>query len=416
MTLDAGLEESATTPIPHPLDSDADGVNRPGLHKNARYHEIRETGTGVAEVRRHDGTTARLVTRYHDVEQVLRKQDVFSREAALDADAVDLEGTMLGLDLENHAAVRGAVKDWFSPQATERLRRKAEVRAAEQLKTMLDGEEPADLVTAFALPFSLDLICDMMGLPQEDRLRFHAWGDAFLGTSAQTRVNAEEAQMAMVTYLAGMVEERRTSTADDLLTQVAVGAAELSFDRLVKLPLTLVLGGWETVASSIGTQIHVLLTHPYEGHETAYAYLTAHPEAVPGAVTELERLFSTTAADDLPRRVTRAVTLPSGARLEPGDLVIPSHDAANCDPRVFTDPHRMDFARTPNRHLSFGYGPHHCIGRHLGHMEVVTAVALLTRELPSLRLAVPSDEIIRKPGHVINGPAALPVAWSPPKD
>lgn len=122
MTLDAGLEESATTPIPHPLDSDADGVNRPGLHKNARYHEIRETGTGVAEVRRHDGTTARLVTRYHDVEQVLRKQDVFSREAALDADAVDLEGTMLGLDLEDHAAVRGAVKDWFSPQATERLR------------------------------------------------------------------------------------------------------------------------------------------------------------------------------------------------------------------------------------------------------------------------------------------------------
>lgn len=127
-------------------------------------------------------------------------------------------------------------------------------------------------------------------------------------------------------------------------------------------------------------------------------------------------VFSTTAADDLPCRVTREVTLPSGERLRPGDLVIPSHDAANCDPRVFTDPHRMDFGRTPNRHLSFGYGPHHCIGRHLGHMEVETAVALLTRELPSLRLAVPSDEITRKPGHVINGPSALPVAWSAPAD
>ncbi|GAA2273935.1 cytochrome P450 [Actinomadura luteofluorescens] len=416
MALDAAPEKSAPARIPHPLDGDADGVNRPGLHKNARYHEIRETGTGVAEVRRHDGGTAKLVTRYHDVEQVLRNQEVFSREAALDADAVDLEGTMLGLDLEDHAAVRGAVKDWFSPQATERLRRTARERAAAQLTAMLAGEEPADLVTAFALPFSLDLICDMMGLPQEDRLRFHAWGDAFLGTSAQTRVDAAEAQMAMVGYLSGLVEERRRDPSEDLLSRVAVGAADLPFDRQVKLPLTLVLGGWETVASSIGTQIHVLLTHPYEDHETAYGYLSAHPEAVPGAVTELERLFSTTAADDLPRRVTREVTLPSGERLRPGDLVIPSHDAANCDPRVFTDPHRMDFGRTPNRHLSFGYGPHHCIGRHLGHMEVETAVALLTRELPSLRLAVPSDEITRKPGHVINGPFALPVAWSAPAD
>ncbi|QKG26532.1 cytochrome P450 [Actinomadura verrucosospora] len=413
MAIDAGLEQSATAPIRHPLDSDAEGVNRPGLHKNARYHEIRETGTGVAEVTRHDGTVAKLVTRYHDVEQVLRNQEVFSREAALDADAVDLEGTMLGLDLDDHAAVRGAVKDWFSPQAVERLRAVAGERAAEALAAMRGAGEPADLVTAFALPFSLDLICDMMGLPREDRLRFHGWGDAFLGTSEQTRVNAEESQVAMVTYLAGLVAERGGGTADDLLTHIAAGAAGLSFDRQVKLPMTLVLGGWETVASSIGTQVHVLLTHPYEGHETAYAYLTAHPEAVPGAVTEMERLFSTTAADDLPRRVTREVTLPSGARLEPGELVIPSHDAANCDPRVFDDPHRMDFARTPNRHLSFGYGPHHCIGRHLGHMEVVTAVALLTRELPSLRLAVPSEEIQRKPGHVINGPSALPVAWSP---
>ncbi|TDD82457.1 cytochrome P450 [Actinomadura rubrisoli] len=412
MALDAGLEESATAPIPHPLDRDADGVNRPGLHKNTRYHEIRETGTGVAEVGRTDGTTAKLVTRYQDVEQVLRNQEVFSREAALDADDVDLEGTLLGLDLANHAAVRNAVKDWFSPQAVARLRVTAEERAAAQLEEMTGRDEPADLVTAFALPFALHLICDMLGLPQEDRLRFHAWGDAFLGTSAQTRVDAAEAQMAMVGYLSGLVEARRRAPEDDLLSQVAVGAANLPLDWQIKLPLTLVLGGWETVASSIGTQIHVLLTHPYEGHETAYAYLSAHPEAVPGAVTELERLFSTTAADDLIRRVVRDVTLPSGARLRAGELVIPSHDAANCDPRVFTDPHRIDFARSPNRHLSFGYGPHHCIGRHLGHMEVVTAVALLTRELPSLRLAVPSDEITRKPGHVINGPSALPVAWS----
>ncbi len=186
--------------------------------------------------------------------------------------------------------------------------------------------------------------------------------------------------------------------------------AHLSDDRQIKLPISLVLGGWETVASTVGIQIHVLLTHPYEGYETAYAYPTDHPEAVPGAVTELERLFSVTAADEMPRRVTREATLPSGARLSAGDLVIPSHDAANCDPRVFADPHRMDFARDPNRHLSFGYGVHHCIGRHLGHLEVVTAIAHLTRELPALR--VPSEEITRKPGNAILSSETMPVAWS----
>lgn len=412
MAIEISPEEAATAPIPHPLDQDADGVNRPGLHKNPMYHTIRETGTGVADVARPDGTTARLVTRYHDVEQVLRNQEAFSRTAAADADDVDLEGTLLGLDLDEHASVRNAVKDWFTPRAVERLRVKAEERSAAQLAEMLGRGEPADLVSDFALPFSLHLVCDMLGLPQEGRLRFREWGDAFLGTTEQTRDGAADALISMVVYMSQLVEERSNEPGDDLLSQVAVGAAHLSEDRQIKLPITLVLGGWETVASSIGTQVHVLLTHPYDGYETAYAYLTDHPDAVQGAVTELERLFSVTAADEMPRRVVQDVTLPSGARLHKGDLVIPSHDAANCDPRVFSDPHRMDFARTPNRHLSFGYGVHHCIGRHLGHMEVVMAIALLTRELPTLRLAVPSDDITRKPGHAVLGPAALPVAWS----
>ena len=412
MALEVSPEETVTAPIPHPLDQDADGVNRPGLHKNPKYHELRETGTGVAVVRRPNGTTAKLVTRYHDVEQVLRNHAVFSREAAADADDVDLEGTLLGLDPDEHTSVRGAVKDWFTPRAVERLRDTAEERAAAQLKAMVERGEPADLVTDFAFPFALNLVCDMLGLPQDGRLRFREWGDAFLGTTEQTRMGADEALISMVAYMSELVEERRQKPGDDLLSQVAVGGAHLSPDRQIKLPITLVLGGWETVASSVGIQVHALLTHPYGGYDTAYAYLTDHPEEVPGAVTELERMFSVTAADAMPRRVVQDVTLPSGEQLRAGDLVIPSSDAANYDPRVFDDPHRMDFSRDPNRHLSFGYGVHHCIGRHLGHLEVVTAMALLTRELPKLRLAVPSEEITYKPGHAVLGPTTLPGVWS----
>lgn len=411
MALETSPEEAVTVPIPHPLDQDADGVNRPGLHKNPRYHEIRETGTGVADVVRPDGSAAKLVTRYHDVEQVLRNDEVFSREAARDADDMDLEGTLLGLDGAEHTSVRNAVRGWFTPRAVERLRENVRERAETQIAALVEHGPPADLVTEFAMPFSLHLICDMLGLPQDGRLRFREWADAFFGTTEQTRDGSADALISMVVYMNELVEQRRDDPGDDLLSQVAVGGAHLSPDRQIKLPISLVLGGWETVASTVCTQIHVLLTHPYGGYETAYAYLTDHPEDVPGAVTELERMFSVTAADEMPRRVTRDVTLPSGARLSAGDLVIPSHDAANCDPRVFADPYRMDFARDPNRHLSFGYGVHHCIGRHLGHLEVVTAISLLTRELPGLRLAVPSDAIERKPGNAILSPVALPVEW-----
>ncbi|MEU4332980.1 cytochrome P450, partial [Nonomuraea dietziae] len=124
---------------------------------------------------------------------------------------------------------------------------------------------------------------------------------------------------------------------------------------------------------------------------------------------ELERMYSTAAADAMPRRVMRDVVLPGGASLRAGELVIPSHDAANYDPRVFSDPHQMNLARTPNRRLSFGFGAHHCIGRHLGHLEVVTAIRLLTRQVPTLRLA---GEAVRKEGIIISGLQSLPVAWS----
>lgn len=411
MTTPTNLQGSATCPI-HPFDQGLDGVNRPGLYKHKAYHEVRETGTGVTEVVRADGTRAKLVTRFDDVKHVLSDQKVFSRENALDIDPVNVEGTLLGLDLDNHAAVRGIVKNLFTPQAVGLLSDQIEARGASQLEVMVGQGEPADLIEGFALPFALDVVGDMLGLPQEDRLQFRQWGEAFLATSALSKAEAAASEQAMVGYLIGLIEQRRQNPTGDLLSRIATDGAHLPFDRLIKLPLALLVGGWETTASSIGTFVQVLLTHPYGEHETAYDYLIEYPAAIDGAITELERMFSTSAADEMPRRVMGDAKLPSGARLQAGDIVIPSHDAANFDPRVYSDPHRMDFGRTPNRHLSFGHGAHHCIGRYLAHAEVVTATTLLTRELPGLRLAIPVEDIPRKTGHAISGPIKLPVAWS----
>lgn len=411
MTSTADPQSFLTCPIHHPLDQEADGVNRPALRINPRYHTIRETGGGVAEVDRANGTRAKLVTRHADVMLVLRDER-FSREAALDVDDVaGLEGTLLGLDGDDHRALSKLVRDRFTRLAVEGIRDRIEVRAASTLTAMRERGDSADLIEAFSLPFALDVIADVLGLPAADRRRFQRWSEAFLATSTLKREDAIASEQAMGGYLAGLLEQRRRVPADDLLSRIAVGGADLPFDRLVKLPIALLVGGWETTASSIATYVQILLTHPYGEHETAYRHLVDHPEAISGAVSELERMFSNSAADGMPRRVTHDLTLPGGEVLRAGDVVIPSHDAANFDPRVFADPHRMDFGRTPNRHLSFGYGIHHCIGRHLAHAETTTAIALLTRELPTLRLTVPVEDIPRKSGHAIRGPLTLPVAW-----
>ncbi|WP_329430980.1 cytochrome P450 (plasmid) [Streptosporangium sp. NBC_01495] len=409
----------AACPISHPLDQGPDGINRPGLYLNTLYHEIRDTH-GVVPVVRADGTPAKLVTRYDDVMTVLRDRR-FSRQQALPFDLVSgLEGTILSLDGEAHSNVRALVKDHFSPRAIKARHPEIERCIAAQLQVMIGRGAPADLVADFALPLALELICDLLGLPQADRADFLGWSKAFLSHSALSQEETETSLSAMYRYLAGLLQQRRDAPTDDLLSKIAVNGAHLPEHQLVMLPIALIVGGWETTASSIGTFAQVLLTHPYDGYDSAYLYLVAHPEALDNAVTELERMFPTAVTDALPRYVTAATTLPSGASLAEGELVIPSVTAADYDPRAFTNPYEMDLARfahaatdtTIERHLSFGHGIHHCIGRHLGHAEIVTAFKLLLRELPSLRLALAAEDIPRKVDHPVGGPTHLPVAWS----
>ncbi|MEV4808999.1 cytochrome P450 [Micromonospora avicenniae] len=399
----------------HPFYADADGVTRPpGPDKHPDYARFAATGSGVVPVVRQvagELVPALLICRYADVREVLRRQDVFSRAAAVPTDQIDVTGTVLGMDGAEHARVRGTVKEAFT--RSEVARRGAAVRASAEahLAAMTVRERPADLVRDFAVPLALDVICDQLGLPHEDRLQFRRWGDMFLGAGDLSRDDAARSAAEMGGYLWEQLERRRGCPAHDLLSRIAVNAADQPMDVQIKLPISLVVGGWETTASSIATFVYVLQSRPYRDGRTGWEHLLDHPGQVDSAVTELERLHSTANGDDMPRRVMADVRLPSGAQLAEGDLVIPSHDAANRDPRVFPDPERMDFDRDPNPHLSFGYGPHYCIGAHLGALEVRTALALLLTELPRLRLAVPPAEVPWKAGHAILGPAELPVTW-----
>ncbi|GGS95031.1 cytochrome P450 [Planobispora rosea] len=408
------MSTNGTCPI-HPFDLDDDGVNRPGPELNGEYHRIRdETDTGVARVRLAGrDVEAWLVTRYADVVEVSRNP-VFSRSRAAAAGADPVEGladTLLGLDAEDHSELREPIKRAFGPQnvaaLTDGIRRRTEA----QLTLMRERGEPADLLEAFALPVAMGTISDMLGVPPGDRADFLRWSRPFLGTSHDDPAEARQALLTMFGYLGELLKQRREQPTGDLLSQIA--AANLPEAREVMLPISLIVGGWETTASSVAAFVHQLLIRPYDAHDTAYAYLVDHPEAVPGAARELERMFSSSAADSMPRYVTRDITLPSGARLHEGDIAIPSHDAANYDREVFPDPYRMDFARRFARQpLTFGWGPHRCVGQHLGHEEIVIAIDTLVRNAPGLRLAVPADSIAYKADRAVTGPVTLPVAWS----
>ncbi|GAB3855532.1 cytochrome P450 [Micromonospora andamanensis] len=402
-------------PVRHPLNVDADGIDRtPGPDKHPYYAQLAASDSGILPVVRQVGgewLPALLICRYDDVREVLRRQDLFSRAAAAHADQVDVSGTMLGMDGAEHATVRGTVKDSFTKPAVSGLRDTVRAAAEAQLAVLAAQGGSADLVGDFAVPFALNVISDLLGLPEPDRAQFRRWGDMFMGTADLTRAEAARSAEEMGGYLWQQLDGRRGCPRDDLMTRIATAAAEQPVDVQVKLPLSLLVGGWETTASSISTFVYLLRSRPYAGHDHAWDYLLEHPEQVDGAVTELERLHSTSNGDEMPRRVMADVTLPSGARLAEGDIVIPSHDAANRDPRVFADPERMDFGRDPNPHLSFGYGPHYCVGAHLGALEVRVALTLLLRELPALRLAVAPNEVRWKQGHAILGPVELPVKW-----
>ncbi|WP_158578798.1 cytochrome P450 [Spongiactinospora rosea] len=398
--------------IRHPLNQDAQGVNRPPLDINPLYHHIRETPTGVATVQRASGP-AFLITRWEDVRFVLQDPR-FSREHALDADDVPgLAGTLLGMDPPEHTELRRLVSPAFTARAVAQRRPELVRQGDRFLKEMIDQGDYADLMKRFALPFALNTICDLLGLPEEDREAFYKWSMSFLATSDATREEARASGAVMAEYLGTLIEQRRQRPADGLLSHIAAHAQNFPPEQVIMLPIALFIGGWETTAGNIGTFVQVLLSRPYLEYESGFKYLVRHPEMLDGAVTELERMFSNAAADGMPRRVMDDVRLPGGGLLKAGDVVIPSMDAANHDARAFDAPQRLDFARaTEGRgHLSFGHGTHYCIGRHLGHEAVVIAIGLLVQYLPELRLAVAAESIPRKFGHAVTGPIELPVTW-----
>ncbi|WP_261717741.1 cytochrome P450 [Streptomyces sp. FZ201] len=352
-----------------------------------------------------------LVTRYEDVRTVTNDPR-FSREAVMDRPVTRLaphfipeRGAVGFLDPPDHTRLRRSVAAAFTAKGVERIRERSRRMLEELVSELIQDGPPADLTATVLSPFPIAVICELMGVPAGDRHLMHTWTQLILSSSHGADVS-EKAKKEMGAYFADLIGQRENSSAEDVasLLGAAVGQDEVTLQEAVGLAVLLQIGG-EAVTNNSGQLFYVLLTRPDLAER-----LRAEPEIRPQAIEELLRYIPHRNAVGLSRIAMEDVGI-QGVRIRAGDAIYVSYLAANRDPDVFPYPETIDFDRSPNPHVSFGFGPHYCPGGMLARMEEQLLVDALLDRLPRLRLAVPPEKVPFKKGALIRGPEALPVTW-----
>lgn len=377
--------------------------------------EIRQS-TGVRTVVNSFGMTVYLVTRHDDVKQVLSDHERFSNgrppgfvlpgaptlsEEELNSSRA---GNLLGLDPPEHQRLRRML----TPEFTIRRIKRLEPRIVEIVSTHLDMMEtagaPADLVEHFALPIPSLVICELLGVPYEDRDDFQHRSARQLDLSLPFAERLE-LQRAGRAYMRSLVERARRRPGDDILGMlVREHGAELTDDELVGIAGLLLLAGHETTSNMLGLGTLALLRHPDQ-----LAAVRDDPDAVGPAVEELLRWLSIVHSA-IPRITTTDVEI-AGIAIPAGQLVFASLPSANRDPDFIGDPDVLDIGRGAAGHLAFGHGVHHCLGAPLARMEMRVAFPALLQRFPALRLAEDFDDVQFRSFHFIYGLKSLSVDW-----
>jgi cytochrome P450 len=383
-----------------------------GLRVHPRYAQLR-TDDPVIRVKLAFGEEAWLVSRYEDAKTVLGDPR-FSRAAAVGRDEPRnrprlTDQGLLMKDPPDHTRLRRVVARAFTQRRVEQLR-VSTTQIAERLLDQIEAAgPPADLVAGFGTPLPVTVICELLGVPEQDRENFHTWSEAIVSTTGLSLDVVYEYIANMQRYMTELIAQRRVEPADDLISDMIKVRDEeedrLSEEELVHLAWGLVAAGHETTASQLPNFVYVLLTNPQRLTE-----LREHPELMPTAVEELMRYVPLGVGANFARYATEDIKL-SGVLVRAGEPVLVPVHSANRDGTVFPHPDEVDFHREVTSHLGFGHGAHHCLGAQLARMELQVALGSLITRLPGLRLAVPEEELPWKTGRLVRALAELPVAW-----
>ncbi|WP_306319149.1 MULTISPECIES: cytochrome P450 [unclassified Streptomyces] len=351
------------------------------------------------------GKSGLMITGYEQVRAVLADPRFSSRKELLNV--VDFEippaapGEFLLTDEPEHSRFRKPLVGKFTVRRMRQLTERVEQITAECLDAMEQAGPTADLVSAFAKPIPAVIICELLGVPYEDRDSFQRQAESLMdGELDETALLA--AYTAVQDYIAQLVAAKRAHPTDDILSELTTG--DLSDEELKGVGLTLLAAGLDTTANTLALGTFALLENPEQ-----LAALRADASLVDGAVEELLRYLSV--AKSFMRTALEDVEL-DGVTVEAGTTVVISYHAANRDPERFDDPHTLDIRRKGTSHLAFGHGIHQCLGQQLARVEMRVALPALLDRFPTLRLAVPADEVPLRPESAdIFGLKSLPVTW-----
>jgi len=328
--------------------------------------------------------------------------------------------SIISLDPPDHTRLRKLVQPSFTGRGMEALRGSIQ-QIVDDLLDQAErdaagrGEAPPNrrmnLIEAFAYPFPVTVISDMLGIPREDRETIRGWTENLLRVDRLRGREVDEETRAglreFIDYLKDLFERKRRAPTDDMISRlvhVEEDGDTLDEDEMLATVLLMFLAGHVTTVNLVGNGVVALLTHPDQ-----LAKLKANPELAKGVVEETLRYWGP--VDFVGRRIAREDVEIGGTAIPTGEQVTASLASANRDPERFVNPDVFDITRADaNRHVAFGKGLHVCLGAPLARVEGQVAFTTLFRRFPELRLAV-TDEELRWGSSFLRGFARLPVLF-----
>jgi cytochrome P450 len=354
-----------------------------------------------------EGASVFFVYRYEDMTQVLRDGETFSSAHIIDLimGPVMGEHIMLGMDDPQHRRYRGLVSMAFRQKVLARWEDELVAQVANELIDRFADRGHAELVREFTFPYPTKVIAGILGLPREDYKQFQRWSIAILSFLSK-QDEAIVASGEVKDYVAAILEERRREPREDLISDLAqaeLDGEKLSDEEIFSFVRLLLPAGVETTFRATGNLLFSLLSHPDQ-----LEAVRADRSLVGQAIEEGLRIE--TPLLNITRLATKDTEI-GGVPVPAGSTVMLMLAAANREEDRWTEPDDFNIFRTePRPHISFGHGPHACIGTHLARLEMRTALNLLLDRLPNLRLDPAGDDPHIR-GQVFRSPTSLPVLF-----
>ena len=356
------------------------------------------------------------VTKYHDCVTVNREFERFSSAARgtmpfeIGEDEVAQQSLMmLNMDPPLHTRYRRLVNKGFTPRMVRDLEKSIH-RSADSIIDQVSAAGAADFVTALSAELPLQVIAELLGVPNEDRHKMFDWSNRMVGSEDPEYQEqgdiAMNAAMELYAYAAELFARKRIDPHADLmsvLTTVEVEGEQLNALELELFFLLLTVAGNETTRNLMSGAMHAFFLYPEQ-----WERLRADRSLLPSAVEEMLR-FVTPVMNF--RRTAMVDTELSGTTIREGDKVVFYHASGNRDEEIFDNPDLFDVGRDPNPHIAFGGGgPHFCLGANLARMEIRVMFEHLLDRLPDIHQA---GDVQRLQSRFINGVKHLPVAFTP---